>query len=130
MAIARNLVRVHDLAVKWLNTQSTALPDGVLAVLPPEGEAIYGAGEAAINLWTKDLVKELGVSQIPVPAVSPGAVNIPEAPRYDELAKLFDDQAALVRIASCDDIATAVRFFAGDEASFITGDVLTLRSPI
>lgn len=130
MAIARNLVPIHDLAVKRLNTQPTALPDGVLAVLPPEGEAIYGASKAAIKLWTKDLVKELGASQIPVTAVAPGAVNIPEAPRSDELAKLFDDQTALVRIASCDDIATAVRFLAGDEASFITGDVLTLRSPI
>lgn len=73
LTIVRNLVRVHDLAVKWLYTQSTALPDGMLAVLPPEGEAIYGASKAAINLWTKDLVKKLGASQIPVTAVSPGA---------------------------------------------------------
>ncbi len=98
----------------------------VNAVLPPKGAAIYGASKAAINLWTKGMAKELGPSQIRVNAVAPGAVNIPEAPRSDELVKLFADETALGRIASPDDIARAVRFLAGDDASFITGEVLTV----
>lgn len=210
LAIARNLARDHDLAVTWLNTQPTALPESVLAVradladkdaapailaeimdrfgrldvivnnaglisaspldgfdadglarmlnvnvlaaqallvaalphlqagasivnissvnavLPPAGAAIYGASKAAINLWTKGMAKELGPREIRVNAVAPGAVNIPEAPRSDELVRLFADQTALGRIATPDDIAKAVRFLAGDDASFITGEVLTV----
>lgn len=96
------------------------------AVLPPGGAVIYGASKAAINLWTKGMAKELGPRQIRVNAVAPGAVNIPEEPRSDELVKLFADQTALGRIATPEDVAKAVRFLAGDEASFITGEVLTV----
>lgn len=98
----------------------------VNAVLPPGGAAIYGASKAALNLWTKGMAKELGPRQIRVNAVAPGAVNNPEEPRSAELVKLFADQTALGRIASPDDIARAVRFLAGDDASFITGEVLTV----
>lgn len=210
LAIARNLARDHGLAVTWLKTQPTALPETVLAVqadltdkhvpamiiaeimdrfgrldvivnnaglvadsprddfdaealgkmlyvnvlaadallvaalphlkpgasiinissvnaaLPPRGAAIYGASKAALNLWTKGMAKELGPQQIRVNAVAPGAVNNPEEPRSADLVKLFADQTALGRIASPDDIARAVRFLAGDDASFITGEVLTV----
>lgn len=98
----------------------------VNAVLPPGGAALYGASKAAMNLWTRGMAKELGPRQIRVNAVAPGAVNIPEEPRSDELLKLFADQTALGRVASPDDISRAVRFLAGDEASFITGEVLTV----
>ena len=96
------------------------------AVLPPQDAVIYGASKAAMNLWTKGMAKELGPRQIRVNAVAPGAVNIPEEPRSDELVKLFTDQTALGRIAAPQDIARAVRFLAGDDASFITGEVLTV----
>jgi 3-oxoacyl-[acyl-carrier protein] reductase len=98
----------------------------VNAVLPPRGAAIYGASKAAINLWTRGMAKELGPRKIRVNAVAPGAVNTPEKPQTDELVKLFADETALGRIATPDDIARAVRFLAGDDASFITGEVLTV----
>lgn len=98
----------------------------VNAVLPPRGAAIYGASKAALNLWTRGMAKELGERKIRVNAVAPGAVNNPDEPRSDELVKLFAGETALGRIASPEDIAKAVRFLAGDEASFITGEVLTV----
>lgn len=98
----------------------------VNAFLPPGGAALYGASKAAINLWTKGMAKELGPRNIRVNAVAPGAVNTPEEPRSEELVKQFADQTALGRIATPEDIARAVRFLAGDDASFITGEVLTV----
>lgn len=82
----------------------------VNAILPPAGAALFGASKAALNLWTKGMAKELGPRQIRVNAVAPGAVNIPEEPRSDELVRLFADQTALGRIAAPADIAKAVRF--------------------
>jgi 3-oxoacyl-[acyl-carrier protein] reductase len=94
------------------------------AVLPPRGAAIYGASKAALNLWTRGMAKELGRRGIRVNAVAPGATNLPETPRSPELTQLFVNDTALGRIGTPVDVARAVRFLAGDEAGFITGQVL------
>ena len=94
------------------------------AILPPRGAAIYGASKAALNLWTRGMAKELGPRGIRVNAVAPGATNLPEAPRSPELTQLFVNDTALGRIGTPRDVARAVRFLAGEEAGFITGQVL------
>ncbi|WP_071675037.1 SDR family NAD(P)-dependent oxidoreductase [Nioella nitratireducens] len=98
----------------------------VNAVLPPKGAALYGASKAGLNLWTKAMAKELGPRGIRVNAVAPGAVNIPEEPRPDDLTALFLAETALGRLARPQDIAEAVRFLASDAAGAITGEVLTV----
>ena len=98
----------------------------VNAVLPPKGASVYGASKAALNLWTRAMAKELGPRGIRVNAVAPGAINIPEAPRSDDLTALFVKDTALGRIGTPRDIARAVRFLAGEAAAFVTGEVLTV----
>lgn len=98
----------------------------VNATLPPRDAASYGASKAALNLWTKAMAKELGPEGIRVNAVAPGAINVPEAPRSEELTQIFVKDTALGRIGTPDDIAKAVRFLASEEASFITGEILTV----
>ena len=70
------------------------------------------------------MAKELGPKGIRVNAVAPGAINIPEAPRSEELTALFVKETALGRAGKPEDIAKVVRFLASDAASFITGEVL------
>ena len=94
------------------------------AVLPPRDAVTYGASKAALNLWTHAMAKELGPKGIRVNAVAPGAINIPEAPRSEELTALFIKETALGRAGKPEDIAKVVRFLASDAASFITGEVL------
>lgn len=96
------------------------------AVLPPKGAVTYGASKAALNLWTRGMAKELGPSGIRVNAVAPGAINIPEAPRPDDLTALFVKDTAVGRVGRPEDIAKAVRFLASDDAAFITGEVLAV----
>lgn len=98
----------------------------VNAELPPMGAAIYGASKAALNLWTRGMAKELGPYGIRVNAVAPGAVNIPEEPRSDDLTALFVGETALGRLARPENIAQAVRFLASDAAGAITGEILTV----
>jgi 3-oxoacyl-[acyl-carrier protein] reductase len=98
----------------------------VNAVLPPRDASIYGASKAALDLWTKAMAKELGPSGIRVNAVAPGAINIPDAMRPKDLQDLFLELTALDRLGVPEDIARAVRFLASDEASFITGETLTV----
>lgn len=94
------------------------------AVLPPRDAATYGASKAALNLWTRAMAKELGPTGIRVNAVAPGAINIPEAPRPEELTELFVKDTALGRVGKPEDIAKVVRFLASEDASFITGEVV------
>ncbi|WP_120632914.1 SDR family NAD(P)-dependent oxidoreductase [Ruegeria sp. EL01] len=96
------------------------------AVLPPRDAVTYGASKAALNLWTRAMAKELGPDGIRVNAVAPGAINIPEAPRPDDLTALFVKDTALGRAGTPEDIAKTVRFLASDAAAFITGEVLTV----
>ncbi|SLN56999.1 General stress protein 39 [Pseudoruegeria aquimaris] len=98
----------------------------VNAVLPPRDAAFYGASKAALNLWTRAMAKELGPRGIRVNAVAPGAINIPEAPRPEDLTARFVEDTALGRIGRPEDVASAVRFLAGAQAGFITGEVLTV----
>lgn len=98
----------------------------VNAEFPPTGAVMYGASKAALNLWTKGVAKELGARGIRVNAVSPGPVNIPEAPRDPGLTRQFLDLTALEKLATPQDIALAVRFLASDAARSITGEVLSV----
>lgn len=96
------------------------------AEFPPMGAALYGASKAALNLWTRGMAKELGPKQIRVNAVAPGAVHIADEPRPDDLVEAFTALTALGRLATPRDVARALRFLASEEASCITGEVLTV----
>lgn len=98
----------------------------VNAVLPPRGASLYGASKAALELWTRAAAKEMGPLGIRVNAVSPGAIDIEDAPRAEDLRQAFTDMTALGRLGTPQDIAGAVRFLASDAASFITGEVLVV----
>ncbi|MEO9573957.1 MAG: SDR family oxidoreductase [Tateyamaria sp.] len=98
----------------------------VNAVLPPKGAAMYGASKAALDLWTRGAAKELGPQGIRINAVAPGAIDVPDAGRDDDLKQAFVDMTALGRMGTPADIAGVVAFLLSDAASFITGEVLTV----
>ena len=88
-------------------------------------ETAYSTTKAALIGMTKALAKELGPSGIRVNGVSPGVIDTemnahlgPQA--LEELA----EETPLGRIGTAQEIAAAVFFLAGKEASFITGQVL------
>lgn len=95
------------------------------AVHLPETAVLYGASKAALNAWTKGTAKELGPRGIRVNAVAPGAVNIPEAPRPDDVTAEYIKDVALGRIGAPEDIAKIVRFLATDASGYVTGEVIT-----
>ncbi|MEL6643955.1 MAG: SDR family oxidoreductase [Pseudomonadota bacterium] len=96
----------------------------VNARLPPMSAPAYGASKAALETYTKAAAKILGPKGIRVNAVAPGATEIPEAPRPDELNQLFIKDTALGRVGTPQDIAKVVRFFAEDASAWVTGTVL------
>ncbi|UPG90024.1 SDR family oxidoreductase [Luteibacter aegosomaticola] len=88
------------------------------------GTAAYAASKAGVVGLTQALATEYGPQNIRVNAVLPGAVetdmylemnNTPESQEY--ISKLH----ALRRVASPEELAKAVLFFASDDSSFVTG---------
>ena len=92
------------------------------------GQANYVASKAGIIGLTKTLAKEFGSRNVRVNAVAPGFVQtaMTDALPDDIKAKALES-IPLKRFASAQDIAKAVLFLAGDDASYITGHVLAVN---
>ncbi|HEU5417708.1 MAG TPA: SDR family oxidoreductase [Streptosporangiaceae bacterium] len=88
------------------------------------GMALYGSSKAALTLLTKAWAAEFGPSGVRVNAVSPGPTRTegtePMGSQLDQLASL----APAGRPAAPKEIASAISYLAGDDASFVHGAVL------
>jgi 3-oxoacyl-[acyl-carrier protein] reductase len=91
------------------------------------GQANYAAAKAGLVGLTKTLAKEVGSRGITVNAVAPGFIDtrLTDVLPDDIKAKLLES-TPLGRFGTVDDIANAVAFLASDQASFITGHVLSV----
>ncbi|MBV6756212.1 SDR family NAD(P)-dependent oxidoreductase [Rhodococcus opacus] len=87
----------------------------------------YGASKAALNAFTASAALAFAGEDIRINAVAPGFTRtprvdtVPESERAQMLAKL-----PMGRMAESSEIASAVAFLLSDEASYITGQVLTV----
>lgn len=98
----------------------------VAAEFGSQGQVNYAASKGGIQGLTRCLAKEVARRNVTVNAVAPGfcVTDMTEAVRNaaPELAKSIP----LKRFGDPQDVANAVLFLASDDASYITGHVLTV----
>ena len=89
---------------------------------------VYIASKGAIHSFTYALAKELAPYHITVNAVAPGPINT------EMIAKMPQDKVKemlkfipLSRLGEPQEVAAAFVFLAGDNAGFITGEVLDIN---
>ena len=92
------------------------------------GQANYASSKAGLIGLTMAMAREVGSRSITCNAVAPGFI---ETAMTSVLGDNFRQDAMkmipLGRIGTPDDVAGAVAFLAGDEASYITGHVLSIN---
>jgi 3-oxoacyl-[acyl-carrier protein] reductase len=118
-AAARSMIRKRQGRI--INVSS------VSGIVGQGGQTNYAASKAGIIGFTKSLAKELGPRGITVNCVAPGFVPTDlTADLPDDLRQRAIELTPLRRMGRPEEIAYAVAFLASDEASFITGEVLTV----
>lgn len=91
------------------------------------GQANYSSSKAGIIGFTKALAREVGSRNITVNAVAPGFIQTDlTADLPEELIAEAIARTPLGRAGTPGEIANAVAFLVSDEASFITGHVLSV----
>ena len=102
------------------------------SALGNRGQANYSGAKAGLQGFTKALAKELGRFNITVNAIGPGFIETDmtraTAERmgqdFEALKKVVVEAIPVGRAGQPEDIAAAVSFFAREDASFTSGQVL------
>ncbi|MBB0244164.1 SDR family oxidoreductase [Streptomyces alkaliphilus] len=102
------------------------------SALGNRGQANYAAAKAGLQGFTKTLAKELGKFGITANAVAPGFIvtdmTAQTAARvgmgFEDFQKAAADRIPVQRVGRPEDIANAVAFFTGEDAGFVSGQVL------
>ncbi|OGK16171.1 hypothetical protein A2690_01895 [Candidatus Roizmanbacteria bacterium RIFCSPHIGHO2_01_FULL_39_12b] len=85
----------------------------------------YGSSKAGVSNMTKTLSRELGKYNITINVVAPGPTDTDLMRNLGkERREILQKETPLGRIATPEDIAKAVLFFASNKADFITGQTL------
>lgn len=99
----------------------------IVGIIGNAGQSNYSSSKAGIIGFTKSLAKELASRNILVNCIAPGFVITTMTEKLtDEQKDLFLKNIPLKRGALPSDIASAVAFFASEDANYITGQVLNV----
>ena len=91
------------------------------------GQVNYSSAKAGLSGFTKSLAKEVGSRGITVNSVAPGFIETDMTAYLDDNAKnkLIED-IPLKRLGSVQDIADLVVFLSSEDASYITGQTISV----
>lgn len=115
------MIRVGGGAIVFIST--------VNATITNPGFGLYGAAKGGLNALTRSIALDYGRSGIRANAIAPGQI-VGEREKVKLATDPVEEQACrdcypLGRYGKPEEIANAALFLASDEASFVTGIVLT-----
>jgi 3-oxoacyl-[acyl-carrier protein] reductase len=106
-------------------TPAVVLVSSITATRGIAGQAVYAASKAAVAALARSAAKELGPQGIRVNAVEPGFITTDMLDTLDEKGR---EQriagTALGRLGEADEVADVITFLLGEQARFVTGQVI------
>jgi 3-oxoacyl-[acyl-carrier protein] reductase len=97
----------------------------VAGVMGQAGSANYAASKAGLIGMTKSIAREIGKKGVTANCIAPGFIQTDMTARLPDMVKEAAMEVIPVkRFGTVEDVARAVAFLAGDDAGYITGQVL------
>jgi 2-hydroxycyclohexanecarboxyl-CoA dehydrogenase len=92
------------------------------------GEAVYAAAKGGVIAFTKAMAREMARHQVNVNCVSPGPTDTAlfASMGGDKLREALTKAIPFRRLGQPEDVANTVAFLASDEASFLTGQTVSV----
>ncbi len=97
------------------------------------GESVYAAAKAGVVAFTKTVARELAAQRITLNCVCPGPTDTPLLASFagpgeqgQKLRGALERAIPFKRLGQPEDMAGIVAFLASDEASYITGQVISV----
>jgi 3-oxoacyl-[acyl-carrier protein] reductase len=96
------------------------------------GSIPYAIAKGGVETFSRGLAKELGPHHITVNTVAPGVIYTRILERYDVVGdhEEFRKRSPLSRIGNPDEVAAAVVFLASPDASYITGEIISVNGGV
>ena len=104
----------------------------VLAHVPYVNSSPYNGAKAAVNQMTRTWALELAPYRIRVNAIEPGWIDTPGERAFATEDQLREEASKLPlgRLGRAEEIAKAAAFLVSEDASYITGSILTVDGGI
>jgi 3-oxoacyl-[acyl-carrier protein] reductase len=99
----------------------------VSAQMPNRGQANYAAAKAGVTAATRSLSKEVARFGIRVNIVAPGPVETDMLKSMPMDASMIKAAIPMARVGKPEEIARVIRFLCSEDASYITGQVITVN---
>jgi 3-oxoacyl-[acyl-carrier protein] reductase len=92
------------------------------------GQVNYAASKAGVIAFARSLAREVGARGITVNAVAPGFIETPMTAVLPEaVRKAYLEAIPLKKFGLPKDVASAVKFLLSEDASYITGQVVSVN---
>lgn len=116
-------------ALPWLEKSeagSGVVVGSVASEGGPIGRVNYSSSKAGLQGMVKNLAVEYGPKGVRFNIVAPGHIISTLGMRDEQAMQASAERTPLRRLGSVDDVAAACLFFASDNSSFMTGQVLNV----